>query len=791
MHLFIKWAHSSSVDADVLFDSEYPEDGLVIDSYSRIEIVMELYVKSDSEIKIDDSCLECFQWLARNDSLGEDAYASLNALYGYEHETITFYNLQTGSTIIDGVVFDVYSSYLLSASVRTQNGGHCPDDTKLERHLFEPGNKYHIKLQLVAVDHSLSAESESIWVRTLPPPSMDVDSECEVHSVGDSTELFHEYLLNCTSTDSGTMYNALYSNIPFSAQFVSVSAPMAIPLAMGRGNGDAVITVLLEDSSSMRSCHDLLVPLPLIADANMTDLGQEMEDIIRFDDLSNAMDVVSLFTAIRGIFSCKLNGSACFEASVYKSYRARTNELFEALFQSSPVLAAGRAISSLDEVMAEISAFIAGTSADAYIGLDALEMLTYTYPAAVSQAVTAYIHHRHDDEDGDGDEGEEDLLALAVEMNVLIHNLESYVSALVADSAYIDLLEEALVQDRLHTAYMAVIGAFPGEMLRVSVDAHKVVIGKRVELHDAANGTLRCQDVILPNEVWVDHVDALSVCSVLYDDSSNLVSVNLYGADDHQPMNGNYGGNRCDPYLIPVAVPVAVDGGDYVLGQESTFPVCSMWNQSEGVWSSEECFVYALDEEQRAVICGCTQIGTHRVEMDVFVPRLLPQAQSQSQVQTESASLNLTVWVTVGVLVAALAAIASVDGILCSHNQSKSKSKSKSKNSNRPILAYEDVIFMKTRDERMQHDIAGKEIKYIRQCLSNEAVCGRGMAPLCSHKKALCTLSWSLFTVYLLDQHVLLSLLAPPSGSNLSRRSRMDTVDMTATPWRCCHDETN
>ena len=135
----------------VIFDlSPFPTNGLIItDAYDRMEISIETYIKR-SELRLEDTCLDCFEWFFQDqdwfDEVAIDRFLSLNKYYRYNYQGITFYNKKTGSTIIDGIVYNVFKSYLIITSVRTKNAGYCRDMDK--KAILEPGHDYKIKLKI-------------------------------------------------------------------------------------------------------------------------------------------------------------------------------------------------------------------------------------------------------------------------------------------------------------------------------------------------------------------------------------------------------------------------------------------------------------------------------------------------------------------------------------------------------------------------------------------------------------------------------------------------------------------
>ena len=92
------------------------------------------------------------------------------------------------------------------------------------------------------------------------------------------------------------------------------------------------------------------------------------------------------------------------------------------------------------------------------------------------------------------------------------------------------------------------------------------------------------------------------------------------------------------------------------------------------------------------------------------------------------------------------------------------------------ILAHEDIIYKSKREEMLTTDIAGKEIKYINSRMTNQDKLGFGIKKVTQGEgatKALCILQVVLFSIYLRNDHTLLSLFARTSGTNYSAKQRL------------------
>ena len=215
------------------------------------------------------------------------------------------------------------------------------------------------------------------------------------------------------------------------------------------------------------------------------------------------------------------------------------------------------------------------------------------------------------------------------------------------------------------------------------------------------------------------------------ENDDKLISVNLYQGDDNLPINAYEDGTNCNPYLITFRNELLELSDNCSLNENCVFPACTLWNASSQTWNENECFVYDINENDNSVTCGCLKLRTHRIISEEFIPIAnVKPVWNWREITTENVHKYPTVLITI-FIICAIVIFMGTGG------------KYVDKTVNRPILAYEDVIFIKTRDERMKNDIVGKEIAFIQKYLPNEALIGQGLKILMMGSKA----KRSLFTL--------------------------------------------
>ena len=83
------------------------------------------------------------------------------------------------------------------------------------------------------------------------------------------------------------------------------------------------------------------------------------------------------------------------------------------------------------------------------------------------------------------------------------------------------------------------------------------------------------------------------------------------------------------------------------------------------------------------------------------------------------------------------------------------------------VIAYEDIIFKSTQDEKLWKDVSGKEIKYYSDFVAHRELLGQGLLKQMENgedRKSMLLLWWNLFKLYLRNDHTVLSLFQRTAG---------------------------
>ena len=732
-------------DRDAIFI--HKEESQITDIYARIDLSMQVYIKS--EFNIQSTCLDCFEWFLQDEDHSNPHYLSMNEYYGYETDEITFFNERVDSVDRDGSTYDVFESHMIISSVRTQNAGHCPDANKTKHHPLQPSKRYNVKLK-VNTDQNLFVESDPVIYTTGDVPS---GGECQVYYVDGEMQLFDRYIISCTgwsSNDSPISYNVLHQNVPLFDDFTFNTLPIQVG-----GPAETVITALIQDASSTISCYDIPLSLPPISSRHVPALTDELTNIIRSNETINAADLVSIFSTMRAVFACTDGTKACINPSTYKTYMDLTDELFEKMFEAfnhsnTPLF---------EEQMDEIAVLITATHPDAYIGFDVLQTLVTSYIPNVLQSLRSH----HDD----------NLFAIAKELHRLNQNLDTYVSALDSDMGN---YKDVLLQNSLHISHVALLNSYPGEIFNASVIPEKQMTAKRVQVVDyTPNSTTKCgigsesieipnlfefeKDENILNGIFDTASDSMFIdCSFvrIKHNESTTISVNVYQEGNKMNQKATDG----NPYLITLPNHYHFGNATFVLNQNQSFPACKSRNSSNGRWSDDECFVYDINAD--TITCGCTHLNTHKITSEVFTPSAIAlPSRKWRNISTQNFNHYPIIWMTFGII---LTIIILLSGLKCIDQRKE----------NRPLLAFEDIIFTQTRDERMKSDIYGRELRCIQRYMAcSDPIVGNGLCELSISTKNLCIMQIKLFGIYLLNNHILLSIFWRPSGTNTSIKTRI------------------
>ena len=288
--------------------------------------------------------------------------------------------------------------------------------------------------------------------------------------------------------------------------------------------------------------------------------------------------------------------------------------------------------------------------------------------------------------------------------------------------------------------------------------------------------------------------------------SNGIVTANIYGSRQKRRRLAEtveFETDECSPYLISIEVANTSIDTAISFTDSSNFPSCDFWNTGDSFWDTEGCFVHDITNE--SVICGCTHLTTFSVSAD----EIWPEPNYLTEIDWRNLTIsNLLKYPTVVCLysvfythwfvtpycylcnvycilfqwITALAMFI-VFLIVCLINPRSSKVDSKS------VIAFQDIIFKSTQEDKLWKDVTGKEIKYYSgMCVhyhfvyqiitlytvplfpeytANHHLLGLGLRKQLEtpeDRKSMMLLTWNLFKLYLRNDHTLLSIFQRTAG---------------------------
>eukprot|EP01083_Nonionella_stella_P081841 225679_1 len=207
--------------------------------------------------------------------------------------------------------------------------------------------------------------------------------------------------------------------------------------------------------------------------------------------------------------------------------------------------------------------------------------------------------------------------------------------------------------------------------------------------------------------------------------------------------------DSCFPYLISMNIPSdygsafdrARTGVWFNTSME--FPLCTFWNASLETWDGNGCTIYAMDSD--SVTCGCTHLTTFKLSAQDFDPKAqLLTASDWRALTAANVGTYPTTWVTM-----LLMSILLVLACICTPNTLRDK----------PIIAFEEIIYKDFRDEHLQTHQQWHEIQQMNRWYSGS--------------NSFCSLSVQLFKIYLKNDHIILSVFERSDGTNFSTKQRI------------------
>eukprot|EP01083_Nonionella_stella_P168965 571862_1 len=272
------------------------------------------------------------------------------------------------------------------------------------------------------------------------------------------------------------------------------------------------------------------------------------------------------------------------------------------------------------------------------------------------------------------------------------------------------------------------------------------------------------------------------------------VAVDLFSGSGTRVYRTN---DTCFPYFITMNLPAKYDGvfdralaGDW-FNTSIQYPQCTFWNTSEETWSGKGCVVYEWDAD--SVTCACTHLTTFKMGAEDFDPKAdLITEHDMRQFTSDNIEQHPTTWVTMVILVVVLFV-----ACICVPTNA----------ADRPIIAFEDIIYKEFRDQYLHRHQQWHEIQQIDRWYGKIAEHQRELShlgsetpespssvaipeshssmnafataatfdlkPQITRSTYYCLLSFNLFKTYLKNDHTVLSVFQRTDGTNFSTKQRI------------------
>ena len=288
--------------------------------------------------------------------------------------------------------------------------------------------------------------------------------------------------------------------------------------------------------------------------------------------------------------------------------------------------------------------------------------------------------------------------------------------------------------------------------------------------------------------------ETLLKCVVGRGDDNETV-VDLFHIDGTKVFRTN---DSCFPFLISMNIPDRYTDDYWSAALNDSFiwyntsgveyPVCTFYNVTKISYDTEGCWVHQWDAN--TITCACTHLTTFKMASEDFNPYAnLLQPEDLRLLTSKNIQNYPITWVTMLMIVVVLTV-----ACICVPNN----------NADKPIIAFEDIIYKEFRDQYLHKHQQWHEIQQIDRWYSKIAQTKREMsmsvdedglagsplfrsnsASTSSRKgtgnakkkrkqgKYYCLLSVNLFKTYLKNDHTVLSVFQRTDGTNFSTKQRI------------------
>ena len=787
------------VVVNVSFSEIQVSDSYLSDPFGRLESSITVIVTDDSDVLGDLSqCQSCFVW----------QYKSANKWTNFQ---IKDNNDISMSVTRSG---DEYTSKLVVQSIRRLQSGSCVDDAVAKNHPFAEDAEYKLRLKLKSEsnNYQLSQVSNEYNITTNSLPSGGV---CIIQNVEELMPL-DPYNLFCNfwNNQSNLEFNALIDGVSMSTAGFVQDARQLTGIAP---SGNVSITVLVKEKNEYNAitCYPIIATFKSIEDVlnevpeNETStkvvdsILDKIDNITSSESLSENPDVaVSIISVVEDMYQSNLTTQSESQQIV--------DDMVVNILETSVVVSYSNESSvniTGDAIITELATVSSITSNEDIVDSQTTTtQLVEEYLPDIFDAVDIFIDvsARNASDNVSSTQVQDALYSIGEQSQELISNLEATlvgtVNVINSNQATIDSvnsLTESLVDYATLAASKALAQSEVGETFNFeatefsdngTIISSKIVTALKFEADGKARAAPLCgsrkESIRLPATFMVER-DGTFDCAFMASSRNNFVSKEDQNVNKEQRSDGivtaniygsgipstrrrlseavEHNTSSCFPYFITMSVSNASSFNlNVTLRESGEFPSCDFWNINHSYWNTEGCFVYDITND--SVICGCTHLTTFSVSADEIWPRpnLLTDIHWRN-LTIDNLLTYPTVWIT-------CLCIFIVILIVCVVNPRHREIHTKS------VIAFQDIIFKSTQDEKLWKDVSGKEIKYYSDHVANHHLLGRGLKKQLKFKedrKSMMSLTYKLFWLYLRNDHTVLSLFQRTAGTNYSVKQRM------------------
>eukprot|EP01084_Bolivina_argentea_P288588 495344_1 len=785
---------------------------LVSDPFSRFEAIIEISITNEDASIFSVNCKHCFIWQYKQKEQNE--WITIND----KTATHTIYNTAKNQNN------NIITSTFVIQSIRRQNGGYC--FTEHNDRILQTKQQYEFMLQIVSKSNlQLLHQTDSLNVITNALPN---GGYCDIkYDRNDSNIkpiIFRQFNLHCEGWNAIELeYNVLMNNVLLSDHFVNNATD--ITGLIGAGNNLKIVALIKDQNyHNAISCFSIKIQNATFVTIQNETVAQtvkkKIQNITQTDEFcGNKLHVaVAVHSTIQELNNLQLTTK--HENEMLTGGLVNNVINCSIIYNSETEIANITDEISFEDIIQEIITVSSITSSICIISEETNLLLIDAYLPRIFDVIQYYFSDTNNETSAQSTQHQ--LYTLMSEMVIFMHNMELILmhnakTSAINSSAYNELFQY-LTDSTTLASSLSLYKSLPGETFSLVIPTDnktcngdtkfntiirdKCVESRKYEINN--NDTYLCgcngqQQVSLPNKY---HNKSSIYCSVIvpsYDGliltnndnitklRSDIIVIDIYLNNENMLneellLKSKQVTNECDPYFITFSLDqihqfdlqqllTLENDSDWKTQQHhnNNFVSCDFWNITNNEWESNGCYVYDINKHEGYIICKCVHLSTFSVSLtDFFVDFNELTVWHWRQLTIKNLRQYPTVWMTIVSIFVLLIMLCLLSTQLRNRE-------------NRSLLAYEDVIYKSIRDEKIIHDISGKEIKYISAFIPNPHKLGHGLkviAPDCNSKKQLCYLVFRLYKVYIRNEHTLLALLKITSGTNFSVQQRLGLLFM-------------